>query len=427
MQKDPLYSLWAKRGAFKSMKYGLPARMVEIPTGIPTSRVYVITDDVVSPGFGLGAVLCGGNCDIWLVEDDGGTIRDGVRTAGRWFYVHRRAKSPYPDIFIDFNTPNAMDVYGYVNAGGYWGLLYYGSTEGGIHVARYPRTPAQAEQQIPEIPQVRHTLKLPPEVAATHLIKKVAPVYPAFAKAAGIQGVLRVCVVVYPDGHIHSSCGGGPPKGWACLQEAAMNAAGEYVYRPFSKQGQPIYVETTEDIVFELPGHHGVFHPPPPPKLTFDSFNEFREATPVADGPREIRKWLLSELRRNPDYLSAAKHGAFEGVKDALPANMVELPTGVPASRLFLITDNASRVLCSNNGSCDIWVVEDNGGVVRPVVTTGGYGFYARHRKGALYPDLFFPWGMGASETDVDGYVNIGGQWGMLYCGTVEGGVHVCR
>ncbi|HEY6464820.1 MAG TPA: energy transducer TonB [Candidatus Acidoferrales bacterium] len=275
-------------------------------------------------------------------------------------------------------------------------------------------------------------VQVPANVAAAHLLKKVKPQYPAFAKAAGIEETVSVDVRIFPDGRVHGIAR--PPAGWACLSEAAMNAAEQYVYRPFTKDGQAVYVETTEDIVFKLPRQHSVFDAPPPPKLDLSSFTPFyRHQTQVADGPPEIFKWFLSQLRQDSDYLDWAKRGAFDGIKDGLPANRVEVPTGTPSSRLYLVVDNAvrpsvgTRVLCSNNGSCDVWVVEDNAGIVRLGITTGGFGFYARQRKGAAYPDLFFPWGMGASETDVDGYVNIGGYWGLLYCGSVEQGIHVCR
>lgn len=91
-------------------------------------------------------------------------------------------------------------------------------------------------RQKPKISLARQWIKLTPEVAATHLIKKVAPVSPAFAKAAGIQEVSRVDVVIDPEGR---TGGSGPATGWACLRQAAMTAAGQYVYRPFMKDGHP--------------------------------------------------------------------------------------------------------------------------------------------------------------------------------------------
>jgi len=286
-----------------------------------------------------------------------------------------------------------------------------------------------AAQPKSKIPPIRLWATVPPQVAATHLIKKVAPIYPAFAKAAGIQGIVRVGVAIFPDGHVRAITT--RPKGWACLWQASMTAAEQYIYRSFMKNGQPIGVQTTEDIVFKLPGRHSVFHPPPPPHLTDSSFNEFRDATPVADGPPEIRKWLLSQMQNDFAYSFQSKRGAWKGLKHGLPAKMVEIPTGVPASRIYIIIDNIESPttgysLCGNGG-CDIWWVVDDAGAVRDGYRSAGWGFNVWRHKGSPYPDIFLISSTGPRETDVDGYANIGGHWGLLYCGTLQHGIQVCR
>ncbi len=294
--------------------------------------------------------------------------------------------------------------------------------------------PWVAAQQKQRIQLAQRWIILPPQVAATHLIKKVTPIYPAFAKAAGIQGVVRVGVVISPDGHVDSI---GPNlTGWACLWKAAMTAAAKYAYRPFLEDGRPVAVRTSEDIAFELPGQHSVFRPAPPPKVTFESFvnspeHAFLTATPVADGPPEIRKWLLSQMQKGSMYSLWAKQGAFKGMKNGLPAKMVEIPTGAPASRVYMIIDNVPSPgtgysLCGNGG-CDIWWVVDDAGRVRDGFRGAGWGFYVRRRKGSRYPDIFTVSSTGMEETDVFGYANIAGHWGLLYCGTLQHGIHICR
>ncbi len=429
MQKDPLYALWAKQGAFKSMKYGLPAKMVEIQTGVPTSRNYLITDNVVSPGLGLGAVLCGTgiNCGVWLAEDDAGTVH-GLGTSGCYYYVWQRKGSPYPDIFIAFATSHALDVYGYVNAGGYWGPVYYGSILGtsheGIHVFRHWLAPTLAARQEPEIPPIRQFFKLPPEVANTHLIKKVAPIYPAFAKAAGIEEVSRVAVVISPSGRIHGS---GPATGWACLTDAAMTAAGQYVYKPFERNRHPIYVETTENIVFKLPGQHSAFHPPRPPQFGFNDLNGWGDALPASQVPPEIRTWLARQFRRdNP---------SCEANREALASSsVVEVATGKPGTHLYILHEGNSACpnICGATGNCPIQVVEDESGRVRKVADSGGWNFYVWRRRGSVYPVVFVVWNMSAGESDVAGYVNVHGLWGPIYCGRIftdgsKSDIHLCR
>jgi hypothetical protein len=284
-------------------------------------------------------------------------------------------------------------------------------------------------RQSQNLPPMREWTKMPPNVAATHLIKKVAPIYPAFAEAAGIEDVVSVGVAIFPDGRVQAITS--RPTGWVCLGDAAMTAAEQYVYKPFVKHGRPVGVQTTVEIAFRLPGQHRVFHPPPPPYLTVGSFNEFRKATLVADGPPEIRKWVLSQMREDRTYSFQAKRGQWKGLKYELPTKMVEIPTNVPASRIYIIIDNIASPstgysLCGNGG-CDIWWVVDDAGTVRDGFRSGGWGFYVRRRKGSPYPDIFTVSTTGPNEIDVYGYVNVGGYWGLVYCGTVEHGIHVCR
>jgi hypothetical protein len=56
--------------------------------------------------------------------------------------------------------------------------------------------PLKAHQKWQEVSQ---------EIAASHLLRKAEPVYPAFAKAAGVEGVVRIAVGIYTDGRIHST------------------------------------------------------------------------------------------------------------------------------------------------------------------------------------------------------------------------------
>ncbi len=95
-----------------------------------------------------------------------------------------------------------------------------------------------------------------------------------------------------------------------------------------------------EDIVFKLPGKHSAFHPPPPPKLTLDDFRRFQRARPVTNGPPEVRKWVLSQMRNDWTYSFQAKRRMWKGLPDALPAKMVQVPTSVRTSRIYIIIDD---------------------------------------------------------------------------------------
>jgi TonB family protein len=86
-------------------------------------------------------------------------------------------------------------------------------------------------------------------VQAAMIIKKVAPVYPAAAKAARISGVVRLAVVIGYDGAIQSlTVLDGPPE----LAEAATDAVRQWVYHPTLLNGNPAQVQTTIDVNFVL-------------------------------------------------------------------------------------------------------------------------------------------------------------------------------
>ena len=290
-------------------------------------------------------------------------------------------------------------------------------------------------QQRTEIPPEPQFVKIPPETAASHLLKKGVPVYPAFAKAAGIDGVMHVGIGIYPDGRVHAIQ---EISGWACLREAATKAAAQYVYKPFEKNGHPVVAETTVDIVFRLPDYGKIFHPLPPPELTLDSFTQFGDADSATDAHTKLRKWIVSHLQKNFDDMGSGDSGSLsaQGISqdkrtEILAATrVIEIPTKNPADHLYVVSP---RVGCGATGNCDIYMVEDNARGVRLVADTGGWGFYAYPHQGSPFPDIFFVSHMSAGEVDVDGFSNAGGEWGLLYCGKIvlgeqeEDDVHLCR
>jgi protein TonB len=84
---------------------------------------------------------------------------------------------------------------------------------------------------------------------AANLIRKVAPVYPALAKQARIQGSVRFQVVIGTDGIVRSLQ---LISGHPLLVEAARNAVRQWAYRPTLVNGTPVEVITTIDVNFAL-------------------------------------------------------------------------------------------------------------------------------------------------------------------------------
>ena len=87
-------------------------------------------------------------------------------------------------------------------------------------------------------------------VAAAMLITKVNPTYPPIAHAARVQGTVVLQAVVGKGGQVSElRILSGPPM----LQQAALDAVKQWVYRPYLLNGSPVEVMTTVNVVFQIP------------------------------------------------------------------------------------------------------------------------------------------------------------------------------
>jgi TonB family protein len=81
------------------------------------------------------------------------------------------------------------------------------------------------------------------------LIKMTKPVYPPEAKAAGIQGKVKLVVTVGKDGTVKAiRTAGGRPE----LIPAAADAVKNWIYEPVLKDGQPVEFLVTINLTFSL-------------------------------------------------------------------------------------------------------------------------------------------------------------------------------
>lgn len=88
-------------------------------------------------------------------------------------------------------------------------------------------------------------------VAVGLLIQKTAPVYPPIAKSARVQGTVVIQATISKTGTIQNShVVTGPPM----LRQAAMDAVRTWRFRPYLLDGEPVEVETTVNVVFNLGG-----------------------------------------------------------------------------------------------------------------------------------------------------------------------------
>jgi protein TonB len=86
-------------------------------------------------------------------------------------------------------------------------------------------------------------------VAEGNLLEKILPQYPAIAKAARIQGTVVLQATISKTGMIQNlKVISGPPM----LQQAAVDAVRSWRYKPYLLNGDPVDVETTINVVFNL-------------------------------------------------------------------------------------------------------------------------------------------------------------------------------
>ena len=81
------------------------------------------------------------------------------------------------------------------------------------------------------------------------LISKVQPVYPTEAKEARIQGVVILETLIGKDGRVMSVR---VVSGHPLLQQSAVDAVSQWLYKPTLLNGQPVEVITTTTVNFSF-------------------------------------------------------------------------------------------------------------------------------------------------------------------------------
>jgi TonB family protein len=113
-----------------------------------------------------------------------------------------------------------------------------------------------AERQQPSAPAVTQStapsILSTPGVVSPEVLKSVRPMYTADAKKAKIHGIVRLQVVVLPDGtvtdvHIVKSL-----DKKLGLDEEAIKAAKQWRFKPGMKDGEPVAVQVYLEPTFTL-------------------------------------------------------------------------------------------------------------------------------------------------------------------------------
>jgi TonB family protein len=106
------------------------------------------------------------------------------------------------------------------------------------------RMNVSSEQSPGEAPKTIHV-----KSDSLKLISKVNPVYPIDAKKAKIQGTVQLEALIGKDGvPMRLKVQEGPKE----LQQSALDAVRQWRYEPYLLNGNPIEVETTIIVIYEL-------------------------------------------------------------------------------------------------------------------------------------------------------------------------------
>jgi len=127
-------------------------------------------------------------------------------------------------------------------------------TETGDALFEPPADARPVEVKAAEADQAAPTRRLIPitvagGIAQGMLIKSVAPDYPSIARDARVQGTVVLQATISKTGRIVNMR---PVSGPPMLRPAAMDAVRQWVYRPYLLNGDPVEVETTINVVFNL-------------------------------------------------------------------------------------------------------------------------------------------------------------------------------
>jgi periplasmic protein TonB len=100
-------------------------------------------------------------------------------------------------------------------------------------------------------PVVPKRIRISQGVTRGLLLEKVEPKYPSIAAAARIQGVVVLSAVISKTGKIENL---ELVSGHPMLVPAAIDAVRQWRYRPYLLNGEPVEVETTITVTFQLAG-----------------------------------------------------------------------------------------------------------------------------------------------------------------------------
>jgi protein TonB len=220
-----------------------------LSTSTANSTLYVKSIDMIALSDDLAAKVTAAlpvHVGDAFGNDQLASVRAAVKEADEHLSVVVRT-SP-PDVHLMIMVPFRGQI-----GGGTPGLLVDEGPARRGPAAPVPAPPAPA----PAVGQIAATITAPgPQsirvggnVQAMNLIKKVTPLYPPEAKAAGIQGTVRFTATIGQDGSIINLQ---LVSGHPLLAASAQDAVKQWMYKPTLLNGNPVEVVTQIDVNYTL-------------------------------------------------------------------------------------------------------------------------------------------------------------------------------
>jgi TonB family protein len=100
-----------------------------------------------------------------------------------------------------------------------------------------------------DIPAAGTRIRQGGNVTAARLVKKVQPEYPHIARQEFLQGTVRLHAIIAKDGSISQLV---VLQGYCSLAKSSLDAVSRWRYSPTLFSGQPVEVDTTIDVIFNL-------------------------------------------------------------------------------------------------------------------------------------------------------------------------------
>jgi periplasmic protein TonB len=151
------------------------------------------------------------------------------------------APSRIPNKILMVREPEPIAPGGFGVIGGVPGGVPGGELDGILNSTSRPRVVMQAAAP--------KRVRVSQGVAVGMITAKIDPLYPPIAIAARVEGVVLLKAIIAKDGTIQNMQ---VISGPAMLVPAAEAAVKQWRYRPYLLDGEPVEVETTVQVIFQL-------------------------------------------------------------------------------------------------------------------------------------------------------------------------------